>query len=434
MSAADAAAALTVAEFGAALESLAHFEDRPFLAVAVSGGSDSLALAILADRWARSRGGEICALTVDHGLRPESGAEARRVAGWLAARGIRHEVLVWGSEKPKSRIEERARAARYRLLAQWCRGHCCLHLLTAHHREDQVETHLIRCAASSGPDGLAGMSAVRELDGCRLIRPLLGVSRARLAALLRAERQPFLSDPSNRDPAFARARLRAGDPVDTACLAGRIAAFGRERIARSRTRDRLLVRAAALHPAGFAALDSGVLLGAPPEVAEAALAALVAMIGGGGDYPVRRRRLARLREALAAVPFSARTLGGCRFVAWRGRILVLRELGRAARPAVLAPAAAVLWDRRFALRLPPAAKAEVTVGHLGAADAALLGRRFRRLPLPPLVRPVLPAVSDAQGLLAVPHLFYLREAATVVPEIEFRPARGLTTAGFTVVW
>ena len=93
-----AAPPLTGAEFAAALEALADFEAAPVLAVAVSGGSDSLALAILADRWARERGGRICALTVDHRLRPESADEVRRLQGWLAARNILHEVLVWSSE------------------------------------------------------------------------------------------------------------------------------------------------------------------------------------------------------------------------------------------------------------------------------------------------------------------------------------------------
>src|SRR4029077_6374622 len=104
-------------------------------------------------------------------------SEARRGAGWLAARGIPHEILVWSGEKPKTGIQEAAREARYRLLADWCRARGCLHLLTAHHRDDQAETHLIRRRAGSGVDGLAGMSAVRELDGCVVLRPLLGFSR-----------------------------------------------------------------------------------------------------------------------------------------------------------------------------------------------------------------------------------------------------------------
>lgn len=433
MSAAEPAPALTDAEFAAALDSFARFEDQPFVAAAVSGGPDSLALAILADRWARGRGGEVCAVTVDHGLRAESAAEIRRLGGWLAARGIRHEILVWGGEKPASRIQERARAARYQLLAQWCRERRCLHLLTAHHREDQVETHLIRRESASGADGLAGMSALRELEGCRLIRPLLGFPRARLAALLREARQPFLSDPSNRNPAFARARLRAAASADVASLALRIAALGHERRAREHAGNRLLARAVSIHPAGFAAFEPGLISDAPAEIAERALSALVAAVGGGSPYPVRRRRVALLRAALAAEIRAGRTLGGCCLVPWRGRILVMRETGRAGEPVRLAPGAMLVWDRRFALRLSAAAPEEIVVGYLGAAGGKELGGSLQRLSLPSLLRPVLPAAWDRAGLLAVPHLGYFRDAAAAVPEIEFRPPRGLTSADFTVV-
>src|SRR5947207_5334954 len=208
------AAPLTLGELSAALAAIGGFEARPFITVAVSGGPDSLALAILADRWAREHGGQLVALTIDHRLRPESAEEAQIVGGWLAARGIAHHVLVWADPKPATGVQEAARAARYRLLAGWCREQGCLHLLTAHHREDQAETYLIRRRAGSGVDGLAGMSAVREVAGVRLVRPLLAVPKARLVALLAAERQPFLSDPSNRNPAFERARLRLDDAAD----------------------------------------------------------------------------------------------------------------------------------------------------------------------------------------------------------------------------
>ena len=153
---------LTLAEFSAALAWIGHWEHEPFLAVAVSGGADSLALTLLADRWARERGGQICALTVDHRLRPESGEEIRRLQGWLSARAIRHEILAWSGDKPVTGIQEAARAARYALLDDWCRAHGCLHLLTAHHREDQADTYLLRRRAGSGANGLAGMSAIRD--------------------------------------------------------------------------------------------------------------------------------------------------------------------------------------------------------------------------------------------------------------------------------
>ncbi|HZD25370.1 MAG TPA: tRNA lysidine(34) synthetase TilS, partial [Alphaproteobacteria bacterium] len=158
---------LTAAEFAALMAPFAPFEATPALAVAVSGGADSLALALLADGWARRRGGVATALTVDHGLRPEAAAEARRVGRWLAARGIPHRILRWRGDKPATAVQAKARAARYALLADWCRRHGVLHLLTAHHRGDQAETVLMRLAHGSGVDGLAGMARQRRLEGLR---------------------------------------------------------------------------------------------------------------------------------------------------------------------------------------------------------------------------------------------------------------------------
>lgn len=430
------APALTVAELGAALDRLARFETLPFLAVAVSGGPDSLALAILADGWARLRGGEICALSVDHRLRPESGAELSRLGGWLSARRIRHHILVWHGERPASGLQEAARAARYRLLAGWCRGHGCLHLLTAHHREDQAETHLIRRATGSGADGLAGMPAVRELDGCRILRPLLSIGKARLIATLAAERQPFIADPSNHDPAFARARLRdaAAPAVDLDLLLDRVEQLGRARAAREREGDALLARAVAVHPAGFASLDPALLLTAAPSLAERVISAVVVTLGGR-SYPPRRRQVARLIRVLAGDAEGGHTLGGCRFVGWRGRILVLRELAAADAPIRVAPGARLVWDRRFAVAGPPGPPGSFTLGYLGRAGVAELALRapgLQQVALPPLVRPILPALRDEDGIVAVPHLGYRREGAAVLPKLVFRPVKSLSDAGFAV--
>jgi tRNA(Ile)-lysidine synthase len=421
---------LTVAELAAALEAIGGFEHRPQIAVAVSGGPDSLALVILADRWARQRGGETRALTVDHGLRTESAEEARTVTGWLAARGIAHETLVWPGAKPASGVQEAAREARYRLLEEWCRTRGVLHLLTAHHREDQGETYLIRRRAGSRSDGLAGMSAVRELAGCRLIRPLLSVPRARLLALLAREGQPFLRDPSNLNPAFERARLRAAvTSVDDDLP--EIQAHGRRRSEREAALDQALARAVSLHPAGFAALDPAALCDIEAEAAERLLGRIAACIGAA-QYPARRERLARLRASLTARPDRARTLGGCRFVPWRGRFLVLRELAAACPPARLEPGDAFLWDQRFAVVLPPTAQQGFWFGYLGQSGGAVVTEP-RTGDLPRLTHPVLPALWDAAGLATVPHLGYLRAGLAASSLIFFRAARALTQAGFTVV-
>jgi tRNA(Ile)-lysidine synthase len=426
------AAPLTLQELAAALAAIGGFEQRPQVAVAVSGGPDSLALMLVADRWARERSGAAVGLIVDHRLRPESADEARLVAGWLAARGIPQEILVWQGDKPARGLQEAARAARYGLLAGWCRGHGVLHLLVAHHREDQAETYLIRRRAGSGIDGLAAMSAVRELDGWRLVRPLLAVPRARLAAFLVAEGQPFVRDPSNLNPAFERARLRHSasvGAVDEAWEAAR--ACGCARIAREAALDRLIGRAVALHPAGFAVIDGNALAAADDGRAERLLGRVAAAIGGA-RYPARQARLARLRAGLLAAPGRARTLGGCRFVPWRGRVLVLRELAAAAAPIGLEPGAHLAWDRRFAVTVPDCA-ARMTLGYLGQGGAQRLAGQAFDSDLPPLIRSALPAFWDAAGVIAVPHLGYRRDAAAALPALAFSPANAATRAAFTVV-
>jgi tRNA(Ile)-lysidine synthase len=435
-----AAAPLTRAEFAVALGAIGCFESRPLIAVAVSGGPDSLALAILADDWARRRGGTAWALTIDHGLRLESGDEIRLLRGWLAGRGIPHDVLTWTGDKPASGIQQAAREARYRLLARWCRAKGCLHLLTAHHREDQAETYLMRRRAGSGPDGLAAMPALRELPGCRVLRPLLGVPKARLVALLEAGRQPFVVDPSNRSPRFERSRWRLDDGEgsaipEIAALLDRIRGFGRERAERERAADARLACAVVVHPAGFAALDLRSALAEPSDLAEHVLAR-VARTLGGARHPLRRERVARLRAGLVAEPERGRTLGGCRFVPWRGRMLVVRETAAAAAPVRVAPGTLLSWDRRFAAALPPTANRPVTLGYLGAEGTAELGRRAPRardVGLPRLLHSILPAFWDEEGLLAVPHLTYRRQLADALPLVAFRPVIPLTHARFTVV-
>jgi tRNA(Ile)-lysidine synthase len=428
---------LSLGEFGASLAALARFETGPFLAVAVSGGPDSLALAILADRWVRDRTGEIRALTVDHRLRPESGGEIRQLKTWLSARRIRHEVLVWSGEKPKTGVQEAARVARYRLLAGWCREHGCLHLLTAHHREDQIETYLIRQRAHSGVDGLAAMSAIRELGDCRLLRPLLGVAKDRLVAFLRAERQPFITDPSNLDPAFERSRYRSGEGGVTGVAdpLAEIHALGGMRAAREHDVNALLARYVSFHSAGFALLDPGVVSTTSHELAERIVSS-VAMTIGGRFYRPRGTQIARLRDVLAADRPRGHTLGGCRFIRWRKRILVTPELAGVAQPMRLTPGEVTNWDRRFEIAVPPNASGSLIIGYPGASEIAPLreiASRLGRGSPPRLLLPIFPVVWDENGIVAVPHLGYRRERTGALPQVVFRPVNPLTQAGFAVV-
>jgi tRNA(Ile)-lysidine synthase len=212
----------------------AEWKAAPALVLAVSGGPDSLALMWLAARWRRAfaRGPELLAVTVDHGLRAESADEAAAVQRLATRLGLQHRTMRWSGAKPKTGLPAAARAARYRLLAKAAQDHGATHVLTAHTRDDQAETLLMRMLRGSGIAGLAAMARQVPREGVVLARPFLDISKGQLIATLGKARIPFADDPTNRDPHFTRPRLRAlmpalaaegGDARALARLASRLA-------------------------------------------------------------------------------------------------------------------------------------------------------------------------------------------------------------------
>lgn len=202
---------LTPAEARGLLE---PFAKENVLAIAVSGGPDSTALLWIAAQWRKSRksGPDLLALTVDHGLRKESSREANAVRALAKKLGVAHRTLRWTGNKPKTGLQEKARDARYELLATAAKKAGARTLLTAHTLDDQAETVLLRLLRGSGPAGLQGMAERSPCPGApwlTLARPLLAIPKARLIATLKTAEVDFAEDPSNRDPRHARPRLRA---------------------------------------------------------------------------------------------------------------------------------------------------------------------------------------------------------------------------------
>jgi tRNA(Ile)-lysidine synthase len=432
---ADAVAPFTDRDFAARLDRLGPFEAAPHLAVGVSGGADSLALTLLANRWARARDGRITALTVDHGLRTASAAEAVRVGQWLAARGIAHRVLSWSGPKPGAGLQAAARAARRELLAESCRQLGILHLLLAHHADDQAETIMMRIVADSGPDGMAGIAAVVEHDDIRVVRPLLDVRHERLMTYLRCVGQEWIEDPSNRDARFTRTALRGlgAGPDEALGAAGR---WARERSDREGRTAAFLAQAASVYPEGWIALDVAMLRSAPEDLARRAVARAVMTVGGLA-YPPRGDSLRRLIGELRTGSSAGHTLGGCLVRVRKDRLHVIRE------PAAIGPGVAVaapgrhLWDERFALTTRGRAPAGVRLAPLGEAGWARLltaSKSLKSLAIPATVGVTLPTLWDLDGVLEVYHLLYRRKGADPdsvrVVSAVFRPRHRLCEAGF----
>ncbi len=195
----------------------AFFEQYPFqeevIAAGVSGGADSLALVLRLAEWCAANRRRVVALTVNHRLRPEAGEEAAYVAEIMSRFGIEHHVLEWRGKKPNSGIEEAAREARYRLLAEWCRENRVSVLATGHHLRDQAETFLLRLIRGSGVSGLSGILPVSERDGLKIIRPQLFDKPEVLKAFLIDRGVRWVEDPSNQNREFLRVKIRKFLPV-----------------------------------------------------------------------------------------------------------------------------------------------------------------------------------------------------------------------------
>jgi tRNA(Ile)-lysidine synthase len=390
------------------------------LILAVSGGADSMAMMHLVARWSKLHPvgrRKLVVATVDHGLRPSSRAEAVWVGQQARAIGLDHEVLLWEGAKPATGVQEAARTARYRLLAElgWRLGGAGpAAIVTAHTEDDQAETFLMRLARGSGLDGLTGMSAERLIGreaGCKLARPLLRIAGARLKATLEAHKLAWIEDPSNDCDRFERVRLRkARAGLEAIGLTSEKIALSARRLERAREALEAaaleLQKAAGLdnHAGMFASFEARPFAAAAEDVRLRLVARLLAAFGGQHE-PARLAKLESLIARMGEADFEAATLGGCIVERHGEAIRVLREPGRARLPELaLAPGAVAVWDRRFRVAAARELDAPVVVRALGAPGFAKLRPQLKGALPPARAAAGLPAFWQNGELLAVPSL------------------------------
>jgi tRNA(Ile)-lysidine synthase len=414
------------------------YADARLIALAVSGGADSLALMVAADRWQRRDRGRpnLVVLTVDHRLRPESRAEAEAVLRAAQARGIAARILTWEGERPTAAVEAAARAARYRLLIAECRARGAGHLLVAHQQRDVAETFLLRLMRGSGVFGLAAMRPAIDLGDVILARPFLDVPPERLAATVAAAGLTPVTDPMNDDDRYERVRVRrllpslAAAGMDIATLAATAAHFRDAADAIDAAATAFLTEHVEADTLAVAWLVPAALAELPVAVRERVVLRLVLAVGGD-DYAPRREQLAALTEVVSVLPkgrFKC-TLAGAVIEKRGGRICFYREIGRrglpvlpvAARP--MSAAFSRIWDRRFEVRVAANGREGLTVAALGEA-----GRR--QLVLLAGLHPAgaigaLPALWQGRELLGIarvsPEASSLMQARSLLGERLSRP-------------
>jgi tRNA(Ile)-lysidine synthase len=345
VSAADAATPLSAAEARTLFADLAA---APALLLAISGGPDSTALLFLMARWRAKlrRGPKLLAVTVDHRLRPESRGEALAVQRLARKLRVVHRTVRWAGMKPATGLQEAARKARYRLLASAARKADASHIVTAHTLDDQAETVLFRLARGTGISGLGAMARATRFEGLTLVRPLLTVPKARLIATLEAAGIAFADDPTNRDPRFARPRLRAlmpalaGEGIVPARLSLLAQRIRRAEAAIESAVDAAIAQVSVRSSAGngTVALDGRELARIPAEIRLRVVGRTIAKIGDEG--PVELGKLEALVGALEAAladrsPDSGRfrrTLAGALVTLDDDQIRVERAPPRSGRP------------------------------------------------------------------------------------------------------
>ena len=372
----------------------------------------TMALALLLRSWGRP-----FACVVDHGLREESAAEAGVTMRRLAELGISARLLRADLSHGPG-LAERARAARYTLLAVACRDAGLADLALGHHLRDQAETLLLRRASGSGVTGLSGMAAVVHTKFTRLLRPLLAVPPARLRATLRAAGVGWVEDPSNADPTAPRARLRAG-PLSGLAAAAKFSAEARTH---GDVRAAVEAQAAADLAASATIYSYGVAhLRAP--IGQHALSALIWTLSGDA-HPPPSAGVLRLSACLHADAAHDATLHGARVMPAR-RLGLGWLVGREASAMEEAVFLDQRWDGRFQA-VPGVGSQGMTLGPLGS-DAARLRRRSA---LPSALLQTLPTLRRDGAIVAVPHLCYPDSAACRGASVLFRPARPAAPAPF----
>jgi tRNA(Ile)-lysidine synthase len=411
------------------------------LALAVSGGPDSMALLHLVARWSKaiSKSDEILVLTVDHGLRNDAAREAEFVKAQARELGLAHRTMTWAGPKPETRIQAVARTVRYCLLAQASGGAT---IVTAHHQDDVAETFLLRLCRGSGVRGLAAMNArsnwpLPRYDApCNvqppaLVRPLLTFPKVRLIATLQELGRPWIEDSSNRNLMFERVVLRQAQPaLAKVGLTNEMMALSARRLARASLAVELMVdeiasRCAVCHEGGFVSIDLATLMKAPEEVGVRLLERTLAACGGQAE-PARLLQVEELfqtvqmvqrrhsRGAPAGEGKQTVTLSGCLIeisTAAKGQagreMRFFRELSRGEpAPQEITPSTAIWWDRRFAVTTGVELECRTQIKALGRDTWRLLKTRHAGLQgwLPTPVAAALPSFWQDSKLVSVPQL------------------------------
>lgn len=445
-------AVINADEFSSLMKSIGYFEPNPSVAVAVSGGGDSMALLFLTQNWVEEHSGTLTALTVNHNLRKEAKKEALQVAKWCKEYKIKHEILNWNPPPEiSSALQENARAARYRLLLEYCKKNNILHLLTAHHLDDQAETMFFRLARGSNIDGISAIPAQRIASGIRILRPLINIPKSKIIKTLENINQKWIEDPSNSNEKYSRVYIRKkladlDNEKDIKKRAGKICnTIGRFRNRLAHETASEMVKTVEIYESGYAVINILEFNRLENEISQRILQAAVTTISGN-QHPPRSYKLSSLHNKIKEGTLNKKySLAGLIFeLKKEHKIFIYREKKSVSPPCPVPPDEPIAWDNRFIVTCSykNIFTNHIEVRALQREGISIIKKHNKNLlddiknRMPDNSIKILPSLWLLDELIGVPHIGYMNKNpvfSDIKTEIRFQPAKPLADSGFFVM-
>lgn len=445
----DQASKIDPDEFSKIMEGLGPYEACPKIAIAVSGGADSLTLTYLLSYWVKKKKGQIMALTFDHGLRDESFLEACQVHEWLEYEKIPHITLQDKKPDYQYKIQENARSRRYKALLEWCQKHQFTHLVTGHHQQDNFETFLQRLSHSSGLRGLTGISSIINLPQVRILRPLLSIPKERILLTLKSMQKKWIEDPSNHNIQFSRVRMRyVLEKLNQQGLTETYFKKIMNELDKANQRieneaQNCLIKSVRLSPLGFVEVNRDDFLSYDESIQQRVMGQILCCIGGQYYFPKKKQIMCLLENICMR---KNATLWGCQVLHRKKVLLIFRELDaiKEKKQVFKQDLQYIYWDKRFIIErenkgsvnnqnedyfitLPSELKDDEWAQYKDQID------QIDQIVIPKPILFTLPVIKRLDGSFIIPH-FKIRGCLTnsnhsINFNVRFRPMRPLSVIG-----
>ena len=393
-------------------KNLLKFKLGKKIAVAVSGGPDSLALTILLQKFSIENNIDLKAISIDHDLRSSSKNELLWLASELKKRRIKHKIIKWKNLKPTSNILSNARDKRYELLIRECEKINIKHLFTGHHLDDQVENILLRFIRGSGIKGLGSLQEKFKFKKSNVIilRPLLKYPKKSLISFLAKEKQKYILDPTNFNNNFDRSRVRkvSNHLIDEGLNNKRLLTTIKNLKDANNSINYLINSSLKsfikINSRGLISILIDKFEPLPEEVKFRSLTKLLIFIGKGKSIP-RSKNILNLLNLMFEKNFKNLTTAGCLIKKEKKEILFLPEVTRKLYISKITSINFV-WNELYNITMKDNYAKGLSVQYLGENGIKLVPKKYSSKLIKDIYPPSCLSIWKGKKLIAVPDIDY----------------------------